>query len=391
MRVQVFRSIAQIESIADSWRRLAEGAGYALSDPAWHLNAARYTHSADEEPHVIALWRGDALAGVAPLIHARTPAGSRYEIIGSRVLYEPAEIIATDDEAAMGMADALARLDRPVFLSRLPSLSAFARTFEPRFRSRGVVLSPASSGSPFIDLARGWEPFHAQLPSRVRNIIRRAERALGKLGDLEMQFVRPQPSTAARVLTEAFQVELHSWKGRAGSAVLQRQDLREFFLHYGPEIAGRGELLVAFLRFNGSAIASHVASVARGGYRQLKIGYDDRYAKYLPGLQLLLQTIRWSFEQNLATYEFMGAQEPWIEEWTDEVRSHKSILFYPFSVRGLAGLAQDGLGRVRRKVIALVRSGRRPGRLDQPSPDRSGQTVAAARARPCRQSSPPKA
>src|SRR5690606_38126482 len=121
-------------------------------------------------------------------------------------------------------------------------------------------------------------------------------------------------------------VELNSWKGRAGSAVLQRPELREFFFHYGQDCAAAGELVIATLRFNGQAIAAHVANTARRSYRQLKIAYDDRHAKYLPGLQLLLATLRWSFEQKLQAYEFMGVQERWIGDWTDRVRVHQSVL-----------------------------------------------------------------
>lgn len=353
-RLQVVRSIEQIGRIAQAWSELSDARGYALSDPAWCAHAARHTHSSSDGLHIACLWRKEQLAAVAPLILVAAGVHRRFEIVGSRLLYEPAEVLARDESAAREIAAHIAGLGVPVLLSRLPSDSTFLRAFEMRARRGGLLLMPGSSGSPYIDCAEGWPAFYDRLPSRIRNIVRRGERALGKLGKLEVQFVRPEPAQTAALLAEALEVELHSWKGRAGSAVLQRVALRDFFLSYGHEASARGELLVALLRFNGSVIAAHVAGVARGTYRQLKIAYDDRHAKYVPGLQLLLHTIRWSFDQGLDAYDFMGSEEPWIRDWTRKVRRHKTMLFYPFSLRGLQAFACDAVERARRRVAAPI-------------------------------------
>lgn len=352
-RIEIVSSIDEIGHIAKDWDALASGKGYALSDPNWCAHAARHTHSPADRLHIACLWRGATLAAVAPLMLMRE---GRFEIIGSRVLYEPAEILARDEHAAHAIAQHIAQLGRPLLLSRLPAASTFPAAFEAA--ARGVLLRPYSSGSPYIDCTGGWASFYERMPSRIRNIIRRGERALGRLGKLELEFVRPEPRPIDSLLNEAFEVELHSWKGRAGSAVLQRQSLRDFFFCYGRDASERGELLVALLRLNGSAIASQVASVARGSYRQLKIAYDDRHAKHVPGLQLLLHTIRWSFEQGLDAYDFMGSEEGWIRDWTDKVRRHITLLFYPPTPCGVGALAWDVAQRAGRKVAALTRRGR---------------------------------
>lgn len=355
-RIQILRSVSELEQVAPAWAELASTAGHALCEPAWCLNGARFVHGPDDQLHAIALWRGRQLTGLAPLVLSRSSGGARYEIVGSRVLYEPAEIPTRDIEAAVSMADAVARLGRPVLLSRLTETSAFMGSFKARARRAGILLSPGSSGSPYVDLREGWTACYEHLSSRTRNIVRRAQRALSKLGEVQIRFVMPTPSEVDAMLTEAFEVELQSWKGRAGSAVLQRPALREFFFHYGRDSAAAGELLIATLRFNGQAIAAHVANTARRSYRQLKIAYDDRHAKYLPGLQLLLATLRWSFEQKLETYEFMGVEERWIRDWTDRVRAHQSVLFYPFNARGIGAFARDAAIRVGRGLGSLRRA-----------------------------------
>ncbi|HEX7013692.1 MAG TPA: GNAT family N-acetyltransferase [Steroidobacteraceae bacterium] len=354
-RIEVLRSITELEQLAPAWAELVSMSGHALCEPAWCLNAARFVHGPDDQLHAIALWRDRQLVGFAPLILSRSSGSLRYEIAGSRVLCEPAEIPTRDIEAAASMAEAIMRLDRPVWLGRLAADSAFLSAFKARAHRSGILLSPGSSGSLYVALSECSASNYEPLSSRTRDIVRRAERALAKLGEVDVRFARPAPSEVAGMLTEAFEVELQSWKGRAGSAVLQRADLREFFFHYGQDCAAAGDLVIATLRLDGQVIAAHVANTARRSYRLLKIAYDERQAKYRPGLQLLRASLRWALEQKLETYEFMGVEERWIRDWTDRVHDHRSVLFYPFNARGIGAFARDAALRVGRRGIGVLR------------------------------------
>ena len=370
-RLRVLRTAGEIGEIAPQWRGLIHLPGYAMSDPEWFGSAALMVAKNGNEPRVLALLYGEELLAVAPLVAVKGAGGFRYEILGSRTLHEPAEILAADDEANRRIAAAVVDLRRPVLLGRLPSNARFIDAFRSVATQSGWVLSPVASGSPYIDLAGGWDGYYASLPSRIRNILRRAARALGRVGYVEFEFIRAKPAEVSALLEEAFKVELQSWKGRAGSAILQRPDLRDFFTNYGAAVAEHGELLVSFLRLDGAAIAMQVASIGRNSYRQLKIGYDDRYAKYLPGLQLLLETIRWSYGQKPDSYEFMGSREPWTREWTQQVREHKTLAFYPFTAVGFGVLAWDYVRRVWGKIATLntFRAGQRHARKAAGSAD----------------------
>ena len=354
-QVRVIRSAAQIDQLAPAWRRLAECSRPALSEPEWYASAIGTTHTADDEVTIVTVWRGEELTAMAPLILVRD-GGGRYEIIGSRVLHEPSEILAVDGAAADAIAGHIVALGRPVLLSRLPASSAFNDAFRLHARRMGYIQSPGSSGSRYVELSGGWQAYYDALPSRIRNILRRAQRALGKLGRVEFQFLKPAPAEVPAVLQEAFEVEWRSWKGRAGSAVLQCPNLQRFFLEYAARAAGRGELLVSFMRFDGVAIAVQVAGIGRSTYWQLKIGYDESRSKHLPGMQLQLETLRWSFEQGLAAYEFLGTDEPWVRDWTGAVHSQRTWLFYPYNLRGAGALLQDSFARLRRRLaVALQR------------------------------------
>jgi CelD/BcsL family acetyltransferase involved in cellulose biosynthesis len=348
---RLIRSVDEIAAIAPAWRELARLGGPAPNDPAWYAHAARFIHGASPL-HVVTGWDGETLAAVAPLVLSDAGGAPRYEIIGSRVLYEPAEMLARDAGAAAWLAGEIAGLPRPVQLGRLPARGAFHDAFAARARRRGVLLTAHSSGAPYIPLTGGFEAYQAALRTHTRSELRRRQRKLKALGDVRVELVMPGEAEAARLLQEAFEVEHRSWKGRAGTAILQRADLRDVFLHYGLESARRGELHLAMLRLDGKAIAMHIATVDGRTYRQFKIGYDEAYAAYSPGLQIFLETIRWSFDRGLETHELLGTEEAWSHEWAGSVHPCTTTLFYPFSGRGVVGFLRDGVARVRGRIAA---------------------------------------
>jgi CelD/BcsL family acetyltransferase involved in cellulose biosynthesis len=351
-QLRLIQSVAEIATIAPAWHELACVCGPAMNDPVWYENAARFTHGSSDRLHILSGWQQDRLVALAPLVLTRGDGGSRYEIIGSRVLYEPAEVLVRDAQAATWIADEIARLDRPVLLARLPDNSDFHAAFTSRARRSGLVLTSHSSGAPYVSLSGAWADYEASLTTHTRSELRRRQRKLRALGEVSVQFAMPDEGDAPGLLREAFDVESRSWKGRAGSAILQRDDLREFFMRHGLDSARRGELHISMLRLDGVAIATHIATVDGRVYRQLKIGYDERYRKYSPGLQLLLETLRWSFERGLETHELLGTEEGWSREWASTVHRCTNMLFYPFNARGVAGLLRDGFARVRRRVLS---------------------------------------
>ena len=349
LRTDILSSDDEIARIAPAWDALAAEFGSPINSSLWCRHALRHAHGLADKPHIIAVWNREQLSAIAPLIVANRPSGARVEIIGTKTLYEPVIVLANSTVAAQALASAALALKRPFTLTRLAA-SEFNNVFLQAARGAGLVVCPAASGSPFVDLSAGWDSYYQGLPSRLKNVIRRGAKQLAKLAKAEFEFIKPDASNVAALLQTAFEVEQRSWKGKAGSAVLLRPDLRGFFFSYAAQLAMRGELLVSFLRLDGAPIAMQVANVSHGAYWQLKIGYDERYAKQLAGLQLQLETIKWTGEQGYLRYEFLGSTEPWIREWTGGVHSYSTMLFYPWNPAGLVALLVDNAARVRGKL-----------------------------------------
>jgi CelD/BcsL family acetyltransferase involved in cellulose biosynthesis len=346
LQLQVLSSRQDIALIVDAWEQLAATAGSPMYAAGWYINALRHVHPNSDQPHVIAIWDKRQLVGIAPLILVQGSHGRRYEIIGAKVLYEPTAMLTANENAAELLAHEVASLRHPTVLTRLIGKSAFNEAFERRARRAGVVVSPSASGSPYVDLAGDWDHYYQGLPSRLKNVIRRGFKQLSKAGTVEFEFLRPRSDEVADLLQQAFAVEMRSWKGRAGSAVLLKSELRDFFFAYAAQVAAQGQLVVSFLRLNGAPIAMQVANLSHQAYWQLKIGYDEAYAKQLAGLQLQLETIKWTRQQNCHRYEFLGTAEPWIREWTSSVHFYRTLVFYPFNLSGIGAFLRDNAARV---------------------------------------------
>jgi CelD/BcsL family acetyltransferase involved in cellulose biosynthesis len=155
------------------------------------------------------------------------------------------------------------------------------------------------------------------------------------------------------LLEEAIQVETESWKGRKGTSLSEDKAMGEFFRRYARLASEQGILRLCFMRIGGKAVAMQLATETGNGFWLLKIGHNDEFARYSPGILLMIETIRYAARAGLRTYEFLGSAQPWIRTWTQLERQCVSFRAYPFGVIGMAALAVDAaealLNQARRK------------------------------------------
>jgi CelD/BcsL family acetyltransferase involved in cellulose biosynthesis len=86
----------------------------------------------------------------------------------------------------------------------------------------------------------------------------------------------------------------------------------------------------------------------------LKIGYNHKFARCSPGTLLMNESIRYAAQSGLRSYEFLGAEEPWISAWTPLTHRCVSVRAYPFGVRGALALARDLTAINRSEIKSLL-------------------------------------
>jgi CelD/BcsL family acetyltransferase involved in cellulose biosynthesis len=156
------------------------------------------------------------------------------------------------------------------------------------------------------------------IPSRS---LRRAEKRLRELGQLS--HVALQPGDAARRWIDEFlALEASGWKGERGSALACNERDRRFAQAMLEAAHHRGQLMIVGLDLDGRPLARQVNLRSGEGSFAWKTAYDERYARFSPGVLNQLENMR--HFQSLDGLEWMdsftGPDNPMVDAlWKDRV------------------------------------------------------------------------
>ena len=355
MRVQLIRSCAALATLRNEWDGLARPAASPLLEHDWFISCAEAFHGSDDL-RVITVWDGDTLVAAAPLVSEKTSSGPRLTLLGASRLYEPSGWLFTSEDALLTLVTETRRARLPLLVQRVPAGSPLCNAVARVNRGRAVTFIRESSPALGIATRGDWNSYYRGLSTRITSnlprVRRKAERSMGAL---EIDFSVPAPDDVHALLQTFSDIEGSGWKGRRGSALAQRADLRRFFDLYCRRAAERGRLRVATLRFGREIAAMELAVDAYERHWQLKIGYRDDLAAFYPGLHLTLASVQSAFERGLEAYEFLGCAEDWERSFRPETRAYRLVAAYPFSVQGFVGAWRDLVDVARRRTHAAPR------------------------------------
>lgn len=208
--------------------------------------------------------------------------------------------------------------------------------------------------TPWCSLSRGV-PWDHGLTRSFRRNLRRVERRLGELGDVRFEVL-----TGSRLkegLEVFYRLEASGWKGRAGSAIAQRPQVKRFYdslINRAPT-----DVWIPILSVSGDPVAAYVLRILGNGIFALKTGYDEAYAKYSPGLVLTSRVIRYGLERDMGVLDFMAGTVRWKVDWTREQRPHYTVLlFAPSQVGRYAYWVRYGLREHTKRIPGVVRLAR---------------------------------
>lgn len=128
----------------------------------------------------------------------------------------------------------------------------------------------------------------AALGAKRRKEFRRLKNRLAEQGVLTVSSLAPGDDVGP--FAEALlQVEGSGWKGQRGTAIATQPDLAPAFHSVCANLHAAGALRFWQIGLDGRAIASLYAIVEGDRAWLGKIGYDEAYAKYSPGVLLILE------------------------------------------------------------------------------------------------------
>lgn len=277
--------------------------------------------------------------------------GRRLVMIGASALGEPSGWLFSSDAALAELASQVVREGEPAVVQRVAASSPLCSQLPRAVRGRAITIDRSTASSLGVSTRGSWHDFSARLSSRTaRKLAGLRERSERELGAWDCTMHDAGPGDVAGLMETLVSIEGSGWKGRQGSALAGRPDLFRFFDGYARRAAERGRLRISVLRLGSRVAAAELAVEAYGRLWGLKIAYDEEFSAYAPALQLAHASIQSAFTRALESYEFLGSAESWQERWKPEAREYRVMALYPLSVRGLIGLASDGMGVLARQV-----------------------------------------
>jgi CelD/BcsL family acetyltransferase involved in cellulose biosynthesis len=187
-----------------------------------------------------------------------------------------------------------------------------------------------STESPYLTLTGTWDDYFGGLDRKHRSNIRNRLKRLRKIGTVEHEVVTTG-TDIERSLKSGLDIEAMAWKGRAGTAILCRPDLIDFYQKIAIRAAERGWLRLNFLAVNGRKIAFDYSLRYKNKIYILKPGYDPEFASLSPCNSLCYLILRDAFESGVSEYDFLGMKDEWKLNWTGTARPH--CWLYIFSDR----------------------------------------------------------
>ncbi|CCD97749.1 GNAT family N-acetyltransferase [Bradyrhizobium sp. STM 3809] len=288
---------------APIWQQLAERAlepnGYYL--PGWEraVNASARGRTgasalcawSDDEPSsrliglapVTSLWRAYRLP--LPALASGHPYGT---------LCTPLLDADSAEPAVMGLLDAARRAGAHALLLRDmsvagPAMQAFdsvlrRQQLRPRLLQshQRALLDATDDGEAVLQDALGGKKLKE---------LRRQRNRLAEHGDVCFKVART-PEEAAAALETFLALEASGWKGRRGTALIQHDGDAAFIRRAVPSLAQDGACEIISLFAGEIAVAAGIVLRHRSRAFFFKLGVDQHFARYSPGVQLTLDLTR---------------------------------------------------------------------------------------------------
>lgn len=334
--VRVIESVDELMELRRPWNAYWGPTGHPLRQFDWVLACAE-TLADDGDLRIFVAERAGRVEAVAPLVERRAPA-PRLEMLGARELHAPCQLLYANGAALGTLVESLADTGLAVALDGFAAASPMRSAFEEAYRGRGWVRAIEIDPMPYVELDASWlDPEHRLDPglcSDMKRVVQQAQ----DLGGVEFDVVSPKSADELAHVLGELRGGHGPWTWAHAVTASRRA---QFLRRYAGYAAENGTLRVVLMRIGGQAVAMQLAVQADQRYWVLHICYDDRFARFLPGMLLTVHSVGWAAAEGLRSYEFLGEPEIWAKRFTDRVSGCRALRTYPLNPAGYAALCSD--------------------------------------------------
>jgi CelD/BcsL family acetyltransferase involved in cellulose biosynthesis len=191
-----------------------------------------------------------------------------------------------------------------------------------------------------LDLPETWDAYFARLTSKFRNNIRRAEKKLAELGEIELERYRPLGAASGdddprwELFDECVELARRSWQASSlDGTTLCHSEVASFFRETHAAAARHGALDLAVLRLSGRAIAFGYNYHAQGSIYGLRAGYDPEFASCGAATVLIARMIGDSISRGDRRFDLGVATKEVKTRWQPRLIPLGRVTHYPASPR----------------------------------------------------------
>jgi CelD/BcsL family acetyltransferase involved in cellulose biosynthesis len=355
LNTEIVRDVQRFAALAERWDALAARMGTPLARHTWYNVVLGTLRQQLFELSVVLIWDGDILAAAAPLILDKSLSPARLVPIDGFV-GEPFRLLYRDPKALEALGHACAGLRRPILFRRLESGETDLALLSSALRSTAAVNCTPRHASVTVELPSNFEAFESSMSTSRRSTIRRKWRgATREHGEILAEFITPEPRDVVEQLARIEAIEGSGWKQRSGTALAADPMMRDLVSRLANAFALEGLLVLAYLKIGGRDAACRLILRQQSAWFEIKIGYDEEFARFSPGVLLMHETLREACRTGIGSYAFLGLREGWQDHWPHQATEDFRIATYPLRPSGAFALADD----CRQAVVSLSRRFRR--------------------------------
>lgn len=306
MKLEFRSSLAGLEQPWDALRRRSH-ANHLFLSFAWQ-SLWWSIFGVGRDIHLVLLWDGEELAGLAPLYRE----GTTLRLIGGADLTDYLDLLYRPDagpaliEALAGHLAEAGGLD--LDLHCLPAASPTLGLW-PALDGRHCLRVTVSEQDvcPAVDLSGGWDGYLAGLTKKDRHELRRKLRRLEAQGDVRREMLT-DPAAIRAAWPDFFR--LHRLSKREKTEFLT-PEVRRFFEALGETFGPTGALRLCFLEVGGRRVSAVLCFAEGDALWLYNSGYDPEYRHLSVGLLLKVLCLRDAIDEGRRQFDFLRGREPY--------------------------------------------------------------------------------
>jgi CelD/BcsL family acetyltransferase involved in cellulose biosynthesis len=246
------------------------------------------------------------------------------------------DVVAADDQARRALWRAVAGLGAgAVDLAAIRSRASLDQAGQ-ELRAAGYsTVEVTGVRSPYLELPGTWDALLAWVSRNLRSQLGNRRRALEREGRLRFRTTIGGEEELERDLDAFLRVESSGWKAGSGTAILSDPRTERLYTDFARAAAAAGWLRLHLLELDGVPVAADLNCVFAGGTFLVKTGFDERYARFSPGLLLRGEVLRAAIQEGSRFYDFLGGPDGYKLRWTTDLRPRTAIKAYRGAYRPL--------------------------------------------------------